>query len=82
MARPLRLDSPGIWHHGMHRGGGRRPVFLADGDRKRFLAFLARSVARFRFRLHAYCLMGNHYHLLVEDIHGLLSSAMRLLNQG
>ncbi len=62
------------------RGNERREVFRDDSDRERFLGVLGRTVSLFRFRLHAYVLMGNHYHLLVETPEPTLSRGMRQLN--
>jgi REP element-mobilizing transposase RayT len=62
------------------RGNERRDVFRDDGDRERFLAVLGRTVSLFRWRLHAYVLMGNHYHLLLETPEPTLSRGMRELN--
>jgi REP element-mobilizing transposase RayT len=80
MARPLRIEFPGALYHVTSRGNARLPVFEDDHDRERFLAILAEVVPRYKWRCHAYCLMENHYHLLVETIEGNLSFGMRHLN--
>ncbi len=80
MSRPLRLEFPGAVWHVTCRGNERRDVFRDDGDRHRFLAVLCRTVSLFRWRLHAYVLMGNHYHLLLETPEPTLSRGMRQLN--
>jgi REP-associated tyrosine transposase len=80
MARPLRLQFPGATYHVTARGNDRRPIFEDDDDCARFLIVLASVVARYRVRCHAYCLMGNHYHLLLETPEANLSLAMRQLN--
>lgn len=80
MARPLRLEFPGGVYHVTARGNGRQPIFEDDGDRRRFLSVLASVVDRYHVLCHAYCLMGNHYHLLVETPEANLSAAMRQLN--
>ena len=80
MSRPLRLEYPGAIWHVTCRGNERRDVFRDDGDRERFLAILGRTAPLFRWRLHAYVLMGNHYHLLVETPEPTLSRGMRQLN--
>ncbi|MBI3107247.1 MAG: transposase [Candidatus Rokubacteria bacterium] len=80
MARPLRLQFPGALYHVTSRGNGRQPVFADDTDHERLLAVLASVVARYHVLCHAYCLMGNHYHLLLETPEGNLSRAMRQLN--
>ena len=80
MARPLRLEFPGALYHVTARGNGRQPIFMDDADRERFLTVLASTVARYHVLCHAYCLMGNHYHLLLETPEGNLSRAMRQVN--
>lgn len=80
MSRPLRLEFPGAIWHVTSRGNDRGTVFLDDGDRLEFLEVLSRVVAVMRWRLHAYVLMGNHYHLLVETPEPNLSRGMRQLN--
>ena len=65
MARPLRLEFAGALYHVTSRGDGREAIFLADGDRSLFLDVLAGVWDRFNWTVHAYCLMTNHYHLLV-----------------
>ncbi|MEP1124353.1 MAG: transposase [Ilumatobacter sp.] len=79
MGRPLRLDAPGCWHHVMNRGAGRRIVFRDDDERAVFVDLLAELDARFGVEVHAYCLMGNHYHLLVRSRDGDVSAAMKWL---
>ncbi|HEX9747509.1 MAG TPA: transposase [Methylomirabilota bacterium] len=80
MSRPLRLQLPGGVYHVTARGNDRRPIFEDDDDCARFLIVLASTVARYRLLCHAYCLMGNHYHLLVQTPEANLSVAMRHLN--
>jgi REP element-mobilizing transposase RayT len=80
MSRPLRLQLPGGIYHVTARGNSRRPIFEDDDDCARFLVVLASTVARYRLLCHAYCLMGNHYHLLVQTLEANLSIAMRQLN--
>lgn len=80
MARPLRLEYPGAVYHVTSRGDARGDIFLDDGDRTAFLRVLAHAVERYAWRLYAYCLMGNHYHLLLETPEPNLSRGMRLLN--
>ena len=76
MARPIRVEFEGAVYHVMARGNERRAVFRDDNDRQRFLETLAEIVERFGVRVHAYCLMGNHYHLLVGTPRGNLSQAV------
>lgn len=66
MARPPRIQYPGAWHHVMNRGAARQDIFRDQRDRRRFLRLLTESVSRFGVEVHCYCLMGNHYHLLVR----------------
>ena len=80
MARPLRVEFQGAWYHGMNRGAGRRRIFLAGADSTKFLTLLGEVSEIYRLEVHAYCLMGNHYHLLVHTPHAGLSRAMRHLN--
>lgn len=80
MARPLRVCVPGACYHVIARGNAREFVVVDDRDRVRFLELLARVVERFDWIVYAYCLMGNHYHLVVETPRGNLSLGMRQLN--
>src|SRR6266446_1523686 len=80
MARPLRLPLPGGIYHVTARGNDRQAIFEDEADCSLFLVVLASVVTRYRVRCHAYCLMGNHYHLLLETPEGNLSAAMRQLN--
>ena len=66
MARPLRLEFSGAIYHLTGRGSARQKIFVSDADRQLFLDTLARVVGRYGWICHAYCLMANHYHLLVE----------------
>lgn len=80
MARPLRIEFPGAVYHVTSRGNARADIFADDHDRQTFLAILGQTVKRFNWLCHAYCLMGNHYHLLIETSEGNLSAGMRHLN--
>ncbi|MEO1767343.1 REP-associated tyrosine transposase [Thiobacter aerophilum] len=80
MTRPLRLEFPGAVYHITARGDGRENIFLDDADRQTFLDLLAKEVRQQRWRLYAYCLMGNHYHLLLETPEANLVAGMRRLN--
>ena len=66
MARPLRIDFEGAVYHVTTRGNARQDIFLHDEDRAEFLNVFADVVDRFGWNCHAYCLMANHYHLLIE----------------
>lgn len=80
MARPLRLEYPGAVYHVTSRGNGQDDVFLTDADRLSFLDILANVVAKYNWLCHAYCLLDNHYHLIVETPDPNLSLGMRQLN--
>ncbi|MHB8060599.1 MAG: REP-associated tyrosine transposase [Gaiellaceae bacterium] len=82
MARSIRLFVPNGIYHVASRGSDRRPLFLFDFDREAFLDRLGRSVERHEIRCLAYCLMGNHYHLIVQTPDSRLSLALRELNGG
>lgn len=80
MARPLRIEYPGAGYHITSRGNARQAIFLADQDRADFLAVVCFVAKRFNWVVHAYCLMSNHYHVLLETPEGNLSRGMRQLN--
>jgi REP element-mobilizing transposase RayT len=80
MARPLRIEFPGATYHVTSRGNARGNIFTDDADRQKFLATLATVVRKHRWLCHGYCLMDNHYHLLLETPEGNLASGMRQLN--
>ena len=81
MARRLRDDAPGQWHHGTNRGHCRRTMFENERDCRKFLSLLAKEVRAGRLEVHAFCLMLNHYHLLVRSPKGQLSQAMANLQR-
>jgi len=80
MARPLRIEFAGALYHVTSRGDGREPIYLQDRDRKVWLEVLGQVCERFNWLIHAYCQMGNHYHLLAETPDGNLAKGMRQLN--
>ena len=80
MSRPLRIEFAGALYHVTSRGNERREIFFSEEDRAAFLSILGEVVGRFTWRCHAYCLMTNHYHLLVETPDANLSKGMRQLN--
>ncbi len=80
MARPRRIQFPGAVYHVTSRGNARGLIYQDRRDRQRFLDLLAHAVDRFDWRCHAYCLMDNHYHLLVETLRPTLADGMRHLN--
>lgn len=80
MARPLRIEFPGALYHVTSRGDRRERIYEDDTDRQRFLDILGEVVSRYRWLCHAYCLMPNHYHVVVETPEANLSQGMRQLN--
>lgn len=80
MARPLRLEFPGAIYHVTSRGNDQQPIFVDDEDREFFLETLGKVASRFNWIVHAYCLMDNHFHLVMETLDGKLSVGMRQLN--
>jgi putative transposase len=77
MTRPLRVEFPGAIYHVTSRGDGREDIFVDESDRRQFLALLGLTIERFGWRCHAYCLMTNHYHLLLETPEPNLARGMR-----
>jgi putative transposase len=80
MARPPRIELAGGVFHVVARGNERARVFRDDWDRERFLEILEEVAARYRWRVLAYCLMGNHFHLVVMTLEPTLARGMRQLN--
>lgn len=80
MSRPLRIEFAGGLYHVTSRGDGREAIFLGEEDRRLFLGVLSEVIQDFNWAMHAYCLMDNHYHLLIETPEGNLSKGMRQLN--
>jgi REP-associated tyrosine transposase len=80
MARPLRIEYPGAFYHVTSRGNEQKDVFKSRKDREKFLDYLASATERYGAAVHAYCLMSNHYHLLLETPAGNLSEIMRHIN--
>lgn len=80
MTRPLRIEFPGALYHVTSRGDRKKSIFFDDNDRRRWLDILGLVCDRFNFVVHAYCQMGNHYHLMLETVEGNLSQGMRQLN--
>ena len=77
MARKLRIQYPGAIYHVMNRGDRREPIFRDDLDHRRFLATLGEACAKTGWQVHAYCLMGNHFHLVVETPQANLVAGMK-----
>ncbi len=80
MARPLRVEYPGAYYHVINRGNASEDIFHSARDREKFLEYLEKAVERFAIIIHTYCLMTNHYHLLIETTQANLSLAMQWLN--
>ena len=80
MARPLRIEFFHAIYHVTSRGNARQRIVKADADRQAWLRVLAQVISRFGWRCHAYCLMDNHFHLLIETPEPNLSRGMRQLN--
>jgi REP element-mobilizing transposase RayT len=80
MSRPIRIEFPDALYHVTTRGDRREDIFEDDHDRQEFLAILERVITRFNWTCYAWCLMDNHYHLLIQTPDGNLSKGMRQLN--
>ena len=80
MARPLRVEFADALYHVTSRGNGRQEIFHNDQDNRKFLELLGRTVERYRWICHAFCLMVNHYHLIIETPGANLSKGMHHLN--
>ena len=80
MARPLRIEYPGAFYHVLNRGQRQEEIVADRRDRERFLSDLGRMAQRYSVLIHSYCLMTNHFHLLVETPEGNLSRAMHWLH--
>ena len=77
MARPLRIEYENAWYHVMNRGTNRCAIYNNDHHRDIFSHSLGECVLKYAIEIHAYCLMNNHYHLLVKTPYANLSRAMR-----
>ena len=80
MARPLRINYPGAFYHVTSRGNERKAVFKSKRDREKFFEYLDSAAQRYDAVIHAFCLMNNHYHLLIETPTGNLPQIMRHIN--
>lgn len=79
MARSIRIEYPGAFYHVMARGNRRENIFLDDDDRRFFLKTLAEACGMTGWRIHAWVLMGNHYHVLIETPEANLVTGMQWL---
>lgn len=80
MARSLRVEYPGAFYHVMHHGNAGLDIFKSERDREKFIEYFEKSVDRYELKIHTYCLMGNHYHALIETPHPNLSQAIKWIN--
>lgn len=80
MARALRIYFEGAWYHVMNRGINRENIFFNDTQRQQFLRLLGEATETYGIEIHAYCLMTNHYHLIVHTPRGNISEAMKYIN--
>jgi len=82
MARPLRIEYDGAVYHIISKGNRGDYIFAEDKDKEVFLDILGRSVDRYGICIHVWCIMGNHYHLLISVPNGNLSKAMHFIGSG
>ena len=80
MARPLRILYPGAFYHITSRGNEQKALFKSKRDREKFIEYLESATERYDAVIHAYCLMDNHYHILLETPSGNLSKIMAHIN--
>jgi putative transposase len=80
MARQLRINYPGAFYHVTSRGNEQKAVFKRKRDREKFLEYLETATLRYNAVVHVYCLMDNHYHILLETPSGNLPQIMRHIN--
>jgi len=80
MGRQLRIEYPNAYYHVTARGNERKEIFKSDRDRQKFLEYLESAVIRYSAVIHSWCLMRNHYHLLIETPVGNLSQVMQHIN--
>jgi putative transposase len=80
MGQAHRVQAPDVLYHAASRGVDRQMIFgVVDGDRFVFLALLAATVRRYGWNLHAYCVMGNHFHLVLDTPYSNIGDGMRYL---
>lgn len=82
MTRPLRIEYPDAFYHITSRGNERRVIFRNREDREKFISFLQSASERYQALIALYCLMDNHYHLLLETPLGNLSAILHHINAG
>ena len=79
MARKLRVEYPGAIYHVMNRGDRREPIFKDDQDRQCFMDTLGEACRKTQWEIHAWCLMPNHFHLVIETPRANLVAGMKWL---
>jgi len=80
MSRPLRIEYPDAWYHVMNHGRQGEPIFTNEQDCTQFVSLLKETTEIWHLRIAAYCLMPNHYHLLVQTPNANISRCMRHIN--
>lgn len=80
MSRSLRIEYAGAFYHVTSRGNERKALYRSHRDREKFLSYLESAAERYKSVVHVYCLMDNHYHLLIETPSGNLSQIMHHIN--
>lgn len=80
MARPLRVEYPGAFYHVINRGNAGEDIFKSVRDREKFYEYLGIASERFSIKIHTFCLMTNHYHLLIETPQANLGQAIQWIN--
>lgn len=80
MARQLRIEFPGAFYHVTSRGNEKKPIFISDRDREKFLGYLELAHLRFKAIILVYCCMENHFHLFLQTPLGNLSRIMHFIN--
>jgi putative transposase len=80
MARPLRIEYKGAFYHILQRGIERKNIFTSDSDKQKFLSYFDCACNSYGAIVHAYILMNNHYHIILETPHGNLSKIMHYLD--
>jgi len=80
MGRPLRIEYPGAFYHVTSRGNERRAIFLTQKNYERMIGYLKSATERYGAQVHCFCLMSNHYHLLLETPRGNLRQILHHLN--
>ncbi|MCK4905513.1 transposase [bacterium] len=80
MARQLRIEYEGAFYHVTSRGNEQKEIFVDEQDQKQFLKYIEQQVTRYSIKVHVWCLMNNHYHLVIETPLANLSRVMQTLN--